>query len=528
MMQLTKGGIEPSALYTWIGLAGLAFLAALLLWWATPLGIGSTPDSVVYLGVAQNLQRGAGLTLPFGDEVGTPLTHHAPLFPLVLSGLIALFAEGALTVARLGAMLFLAVNVLLLGGMVWLVTRQMWLTWVATAVGLLPVLLDLHLFVWSEPLFLALGFGGLVCLALYLQNGKRPYYWAAVVCLAMALLTRYAGITLVGTAGLLLLTWPTQPREKRMFDAVGLGLLTVMPLFIWLFTTPSNGSVANRQLTLHWVNRDHFWQWVFTVTDWLHVPPAFPGVVRVGFLAGLLLLAVVAVVLIWRRNPNWLRHGPPLISLLVTFVAIYLLFLLFSISFLDANTPLDGRILSPIWVAGVVLVAYVWAGLRAVVSRQRPFLAVSMVLVLGMVVVGGAVTHQQVSTARQTGLGFGRLLWQQSPLIAEAQQFWPGKTIYSNIPEAIYLYTGIPAQRLPRRILATTKQENPNFAAEQERLQQALQGEDAVIVLFTTARPAGYLAEVTTDLEAQLQAPLHPLFIAADGQILATARPIIE
>src|SRR4030042_2103472 len=53
----------------------------------TRWGIGASPDSVAYLGVAHNLMSGRGLSLPFGDLADTPLTRFPPLYPMLLAGL---------------------------------------------------------------------------------------------------------------------------------------------------------------------------------------------------------------------------------------------------------------------------------------------------------------------------------------------------------------------------------------------------------------------------------------------------------
>ena len=66
------------------GVAVLGFLGIIL---CTPGGIGIYSDSLVYVGVARNLLRGQGVT--YFDDNGqmAPVTHYAPLYPLMISGL---------------------------------------------------------------------------------------------------------------------------------------------------------------------------------------------------------------------------------------------------------------------------------------------------------------------------------------------------------------------------------------------------------------------------------------------------------
>ncbi len=67
-----------------LSLGIMGFLGVIL---CTPGGIGIYSDSVVYVGVARNLMRGEGVT--YFDDNGrmAPVTHYAPLYPLMVSGL---------------------------------------------------------------------------------------------------------------------------------------------------------------------------------------------------------------------------------------------------------------------------------------------------------------------------------------------------------------------------------------------------------------------------------------------------------
>ena len=83
-------------------------------------------------------------------------------------------------------------------------------------------------------------------------------------------------------------------------------------------------------------------------------------------------------------------YGMLLFAVLAVFIAVYAVFLIISISFVDANTPLDDRILSPAYAAGVVILLY---GLDRVwpVIRRNSALARGTVVLLGAFVAGHAV-----------------------------------------------------------------------------------------------------------------------------------------
>src|SRR5918992_1443542 len=94
-----------------VGVAALGFLGILF---CTPAGIGIYPDSVVYVGVARNLLQGQGVT--YFDENGhmAPVTHYAPLYPLVIAGL-GLTGIDPLEGARWVNAVFFAFNIRLVG-----------------------------------------------------------------------------------------------------------------------------------------------------------------------------------------------------------------------------------------------------------------------------------------------------------------------------------------------------------------------------------------------------------------------------
>ena len=70
-----------------LGLALLLLLSvsgAAAILYAVPHAIGGTWDSVVYIGVARNLANGTGFYLAHSRPL-RPLTHWAPLYPLILA-----------------------------------------------------------------------------------------------------------------------------------------------------------------------------------------------------------------------------------------------------------------------------------------------------------------------------------------------------------------------------------------------------------------------------------------------------------
>ena len=103
-----------------LGLAVMGFLGIIL---CAPGGIGIYSDSVVYVGVARNLLRGEGVT--YFDDNGqmAPVTHYAPLYPLMVSGLGLAGIDPLEGVRWLNALLF-ASNIILAAWIVFASTHS--------------------------------------------------------------------------------------------------------------------------------------------------------------------------------------------------------------------------------------------------------------------------------------------------------------------------------------------------------------------------------------------------------------------
>ena len=254
-----------------LGLAGSLGAAVV-----TRAGAGLDADSVTYLDAAQNLSGGRGLTLTPGLSVEsdprgtTPLTHHAPLFPVLLAGL-EWSGIDPLAGARWLNVLLLGVNAIMVGLIV--------LSW--TGSGRLAVLATLlmvgstdlfraHAWVLTEPIFLAGVLSGLWWLVADLVRPRRAALAAAVVAIALAALTRYAGLAAIAAGTLAMALWgPTPPagrwRRVTLF-AVGSGA----PLLVWLVRNRIvHGSLTGKQLVPHAIPVNRAKQGLDSVSAWL-------------------------------------------------------------------------------------------------------------------------------------------------------------------------------------------------------------------------------------------------------------------
>lgn len=203
-------------------------------------GVGATPDSVAYLFAARGLRTGSLHTYYGGQYITWP-----PGYP----ALLAAIPGNPLVTARYLDAFCLAALAVLVG--IWMkeaTGRLLGLAAAALVATSIP-LLYVHLFLWSEPLFILLTTASLFCLARHrVRPGTRVLLVAALLA-GLAGLTRYSGIALVAIGVMLLLVDATGSLRSRLraallFAAIGAGPLAVWLMRNWVISRTLTGATS--------------------------------------------------------------------------------------------------------------------------------------------------------------------------------------------------------------------------------------------------------------------------------------------
>lgn len=450
----------------------------------TKPGVGISPDSVTYISAARNLISGRGLSVSFGNVA--PLTHFPPLFPsiIALPGIIGL---GPISVARwLNAILFGA-NILLIGLIIYSYAKKS--TWIPILGSLLLLtsvdMLDIHSWVWSEPMFIFLCCLSLYLLDSYIKNLKYTFLAASAVFAALALLDRYTGMALIfaGIAGIILLT--DQARNKKLIAFFVFAFISISPLAAWtLRNLLIAGNATNRTLAFHPVTLLNLNMGFLTFLAWL-LPDNMPVISMV------VIGAIILFFTIYRRRIKAtgesvrVENISNVPSLFTYFILIYLAFLIIAISFFDASTPLDDRLLSPIFVSLVVVMLY---GTKVIFSSKERFfkqvVAVSLLILAGSYFArSGIWMNQNYSSAH----GYADSMWKTSQIVKKIEKMPASIYIYSNLPDAVYISTGRTAYWIPEKSDPTSHIANPRYSAEMDVMKKRLR-KNGVLVYFTRRR----------------------------------------
>jgi hypothetical protein len=474
----------------------------------TRWGIGTSPDSIAYLHAARTIAAGGGEPV---------LVQHAPLYALLLGAGGSLGLEPMDGARWLNAVLF-AANIVLVAAILRAVVRhQPWLAFTGglLAAALAPMLAS-HVMALSEPVFLTCTLGGCWLLARYLDAPTPGRVVAAAAVVSLALLARYAGAAVVLAGALAIVVWGRARWTTRLAHAALFGCIAALPIGVWILrNVAAGGGATGRDLAFHPVGLSHAWEALFTGSSWLLIPSSAPNAVRFAAWGAVLgLLAFAAKALQLRREPV-----PSLVRVLALFVGTYGAFLVTSISLLDANTPLDDRILLPALAAGLVVGLFAMDAIWPA-ARQRRSAMVGLTAALILFTAGHAVKAATLATTGyERGWGFSSRAWRESPTIAAARALPAGRDVYSNAPEILYLHTGQRARNIPRARFLMNQQMNPAFAAELDAVGRDMQARCGAMVYFRS------LTQKAMPSEQQIRQSL-PLVVWAempDGVILGAA-----
>lgn len=386
--------------------------AVLLLWSLTPSGLALTSDSVQYLAAGRSLSAGGSPVTVSGD----PFVHWPPLLPFVVAALAK--AGPVLDLLRIFNAAVYGATVALTA---WYIHRNTGgILAAACGAALLavhPWVGFVHAHLWSEPLFL-------LWTLLALMSTDSPWRFGAWS--GLAILTRYAGLSLVpvGVAALLLdRSRPMSARLRRAAPAAGLGLTALGLLAIY------NWAVSGTPL-----------------------PPRPPTTETLSGAAGSLASTLVEATLPWRiatalspagwilsLSAAWLvalvaalRSSRRSAAAMVLWIGGYAALLILTASH-AAIDPMGPRLLVPILMAASL-------ALLLLAPPVPATLVLAGVLAVGIVHDGRLWTH-----IRNDGPDSLRAFARRSLPVPAATR------LVSNFPEAAYLMTGRSVSLSPRR-----------------------------------------------------------------------------
>jgi hypothetical protein len=492
----------------------LAFAGLCAVLYANSTAVGVGPDSAFYITSAQSLLKGDGLSIPTGIGQPRPMTHFAPLYPTLL-GILGTTGLALNTLAKgLNAILFF--TTLLLTGLVVLQNSQkFWLLAPFASLFLLVSedMLTIHSYAWSEPLFISLCTLGCYLFGHYLWKPSSLKLAVSIGLLSMAFLTRYAGVAVLPTILLGVLLFQQDRIPKRLLRSVGLSLACATPSLVWFIRNYIlSGNLSDRNLVYHPLASHDYRNGLDTVSNWI-LPGRITGDLRdylvILFLGAAMILIGYGLFKIKDRaleQEKW-NLGQILPFLFAIFGLSYLLMLVFTILFVDAQSTFEYRLLSPLLISGIILTFSILPGtLKKIPSPAQFTLGLFFLLVIGF---NAIHSFKFVSKAHDGSFKmYAGKGWQAADIIQHVREIPEDAPIYSNGDEAINYVVGRPAARFPKKSNPFSSQVNPNYRQEIDQMQEILLERDGFIVCFSGMTWRGYLPDCE-ELEAILPLKIH-------------------
>ena len=426
-----------------------------------PRGPGLVLDSLAYVGGAESLAHHGTLRVPYAPwssaDSTAPLAHWPPGMPAAIA-IPILVGAAPLTAARIvlaaSAFVTVAATLLLVGEIAGTITGVL----AALAVMATPAIVQLHVAVWSEPLFLAL----LVVLLAALVVAPDRTLLAGVLA-AVAVMVRYAAVSL--TAAVVIWALLRERDARRRLRAAALAALpTIVLLGTWLLhTSRVRGEVRTAGLYTEGFGDTLREGWL-TIVQW-SVPFGVRGRMRLVLALALLVAVACLLVAAVRRLRGGSERGTvcsprsPLpegrLYAAAGLIAIcYAVVVVLSRLGADRWIPFSYRLLAPLFVLAEVVVAVALAGWIHE-RRQSPRRLVAA-LAVAWITLSLLVSSLRSFNFMRTGLYFGEARWTESELMRWVRTSGRAYALYSNWPTPIYFHAGRPARELPTAANADT------------------------------------------------------------------------
>jgi hypothetical protein len=414
-------------------------------------GIGISPDSIVYVSAARSLIE-SGRLLGYNQM---PVVDFPSFYPIFLAAVKFITHVDPVVAGKyLNGLLF--ATVVYASSMIInkFVNHSLgYKCIVLLCIVVAPSLQEVYSMLWSESLFILLSLFLILAIHRYFKTYTLSSLLIVSLIVAVACVTRYAGIAFAGAGGaLLLFNRQLKPQKKAahvlVFSFVSLSLL-VANLYRNLHAGGFLTGNREKGITPLQDNMSYFGS---VVGNWL---PFFPDQYTISLVVGwLVLLTIIAIcVYYWIKGNQWYTSFENVTSV---FALVYAAFIILS-STVSHYERINDRLLSPLYIP---LLFSFTSRIPALIQMEKTrglriaTIAFCLTLSAGFFYrqyQNNLEFYEDVSTY---GIpGFTDDTWVHSQTVNFIQQhksfFKPNYCIYSNAPESIYFNCDLVGENLP-------------------------------------------------------------------------------
>lgn len=467
--------------------------AFMLMLWITNRGTGISPDSTIYIEAARSLRAGNGLVV-----YGEPMTHYPPAYPLLIWAVDSLHTGDILHATRLLSAFFFAGNLTLLGLAVYACTKRSLL-----AMGTFVLLflfssscIFVHAMAWTEAPFITCSIASIFLFSCHVTRPRLHLIVLAGFMAGLAVATRYVGIVLFPTIVIAFILLKNRSAYLKMKDlAIFVGLASLPLAYCIIRNILVARSATNREFAHHPFDLGHVKSMIYTIGNFALPIPISPWIKTICVAIAVILLFSGISILYIKGNINRNAQSVDVVFSLICLVysVTYVVLLFFSLSFFDAHTPLDNRILLPVIFPLAIASIIVARSLSRELNR-RSIWHVFALLVFSIVSVNVIPAMETAVDIHIHGRGYTSRIWSNSEIIAYLSgDAHGGRTIYSNAPDAIRFLAGKESVMIPAKVSPNSLRANESYEdALKKMIQECIDGR-ARIVYFDTITSRWYL-----------------------------------
>lgn len=477
-------------------LVGLLGLCAVLV--ETRFGPGASGDSSSYLMGAQNILAGHGFYRFSGGYELKPITGFPPFYSAVLAAGGATGLDLTFIARWFNAILFL-INIFLVGRLTLRFTDSLWPALIAQVAMLISATqVNLHAWIMTEPLYIALSLSAILCLLNYLEKPHFKWLMGFSLLVALAGLTRYVGVSLAGAGALALLVLLPRSWKHKFLAAAGSGAIGVIPVYLWLLRNARlAGTMTNRVLIYHPIDPTLLRFYAAELSSWF-VPNHFPLPTAVRAAVALVIALGVPLLytgwLVYRRTLRLstrpfrfegLREYGFLPLLIMGYIVAYLAVLFLNSTFLDAATTLSApsRYLAPVFVVVDILMCGLTYRWLMKLHHRRLIASLGAVYLLLLCFYYLQPTFKVLADPVDA-IGYTGDRYKWPAVVAQLDEIKSSTPIISNNPEMVYILTGRPAYLRPLDFDVYQQQYRQDFQQQVDETRSRLEA-GAVYVVFS-------------------------------------------
>ncbi|SFU43882.1 Dolichyl-phosphate-mannose-protein mannosyltransferase [Pustulibacterium marinum] len=454
-------------------------------------GVGIFADSVFFYQAADNILKHNGIV----DYAGNLINHWPPLYAIVLA-LIKKITGANLSNA---AFYLNIISIIGNGYLFWLVLKTLKLKENTIILSLFSLLFSIpfsttYTMFLSETLFIPLFLATMLFFLKWINEKKLKFLIIAGCFSGLCFLTRYATAGIV--AGIMIYILFSKPRKKlqTLFNLAFYTIPIILCYMVWNLYCYSKMETGNdRDLVFHIIDSHKIFTTVKTIIAW-GIGSSYQFVL-IGVIAFATLITLSLRIIYKTKNQfgNYISFHEKHLKFLLTSIVVYYSFIVGVICLIDASTPIDQRILMPMYLFSVLVFAII---LNYVLKKHHRTNFIIPICIIAISILSGA---PKLLKYYREGYGYTGKTY-EGITIPDNIDF-KNKEVYTNDVAFLIFSKRIMPKQIPMKRDLYNLTVNMLYNQQLDSIQNEINNKKSVILFFDTREELTPLFPTKTELQ---------------------------